>query len=147
MALPTLAEVKTFLRVETSAEDSLIQDFMTQALARIEGWLRRPILSASAAFSGINPASYPVARSIRSGNGLASRYGGTSPAPALDSFADYSARIEPVLRGAMYDMVADKYHNRNPNRSSESSAGFSVSYNKSGIPMRVAEDLDAYRVR
>lgn len=43
MALPTLVELKAYLRVETAAEDTVITDLLSSALAWAESLIGRPI--------------------------------------------------------------------------------------------------------
>ena len=50
MALLTLATTKLYLRKQTTAEDTLIAALLASAIARVEGYLRRPILATSRTF-------------------------------------------------------------------------------------------------
>lgn len=43
MTLPTLTQAKAYLRVQTTAEDTLITDLLTRATAMVQGALGRPI--------------------------------------------------------------------------------------------------------
>jgi hypothetical protein len=45
MSLPTGTDLKTYLRIETTAEDALLDTLVAQATATVEAWLDRPILT------------------------------------------------------------------------------------------------------
>ena len=47
MALPTLNDLKSYLRVETTAEDSLMQALLARAQAMVENWTDTPITAVS----------------------------------------------------------------------------------------------------
>ena len=57
MALPTLAEAKAYLRVETTAEDSVITDLLSSALAWAESLIGRPITAVARTFSALEAAN------------------------------------------------------------------------------------------
>jgi hypothetical protein len=48
MALPTVAELKTYLRIETNAENALLQALLDRAKAQLEIWIDTPITAATA---------------------------------------------------------------------------------------------------
>ena len=43
MALATVADCKAYLRIQGSAEDTLLAGLLTGAIASVEAYLRRPI--------------------------------------------------------------------------------------------------------
>jgi uncharacterized phiE125 gp8 family phage protein len=43
MALPTLTDLKTYLRIESSVEDALLTTLLTRARAQLEAWIDCPI--------------------------------------------------------------------------------------------------------
>jgi hypothetical protein len=45
MSLPTVAELKSYLRIETDAEDALLAALLTRARAMLEGWIDVPIVA------------------------------------------------------------------------------------------------------
>jgi hypothetical protein len=47
MALPTLNDLKSYLRVESTTEDSLMQALLARAQAMVEGWTDTPITALS----------------------------------------------------------------------------------------------------
>lgn len=57
MALPTVTEIKNFLRVETAAEDSVITDLRLSALAWAESLIGRPILKAPRTFGALTSSN------------------------------------------------------------------------------------------
>lgn len=59
MALPTVAELKAYCRVETTAEDTLFAAFLARATALIEGLLGKPIV-ATAQTAIVCPHPHPV---------------------------------------------------------------------------------------
>lgn len=69
----------------------------------------------------------------------------TVPELGLELADDYASTIEPVLSAAILDLASDLYWHRNPNSSSESEAGASVSYAQHGMPPRVVAMLEPYR--
>ena len=61
MALPTVADLKLALRVETDAEDALFTGWLERAQALIEGLLQRPVLAADTAVSHVVvPSCHPL---------------------------------------------------------------------------------------
>lgn len=64
----------------------------------------------------------------------------------LDARADYATAVEPVLFGAILDVVADRHQARNPRATSETDNGISTSYGEYGLPMRVCAKLDPFRM-
>lgn len=51
MSLPTLQDLKGYLRIETAAEDSVITDLLSQALAWAESEIGRPITAEQRTFA------------------------------------------------------------------------------------------------
>lgn len=47
MALPTTADLKTYLRIESNAEDTLLAALLVRAQAMLEGWIDCPIAAES----------------------------------------------------------------------------------------------------
>ena len=47
MALPTTADLKSYLRIETTAEDALLAQLLARAKAMLEGWIDCPITAES----------------------------------------------------------------------------------------------------
>ena len=47
MALPTVSNLKDYLRIETTAEDTLLQALLDRAKAQLEVWIDTPITAAS----------------------------------------------------------------------------------------------------
>lgn len=65
----------------------------------------------------------------------------------LATSSRYAAEFEPIVNGAILDLVADKYHRRNPGASSENAAGgLSRSYFADEIPPAIRARLDALRL-
>lgn len=65
----------------------------------------------------------------------------------LSAHPDYATVIEPVINAAILDLVADKWARRNPAATNESEGGgVSTSYADVGIPARVRETLDPWRM-
>lgn len=65
----------------------------------------------------------------------------------LSAHADYETIIEPIINNAILDIVADKWNRRNPAASQESEGGgVGTSYGPYGIPKRVIEQLDPWRM-
>jgi hypothetical protein len=65
----------------------------------------------------------------------------------LSAHPDYATIIEPIINTAILDLVADKWANRNPNATNESEGGgVSTSYDQVGIPKRVRDELDPWRM-
>lgn len=64
MALPTMTEVKNYLRVQTNAEDSVITDLLASAKAWAETLVGRPITSASRAMTGLTGIRDSYNRSV-----------------------------------------------------------------------------------
>lgn len=48
MALPTVNELKAYLRIETTAEDTLLSALLARAQAMLVGWIDTPIAAVSA---------------------------------------------------------------------------------------------------
>ena len=59
MALPTVAQLKSYLRVETTAEDALFTLWLARATALIEGLLGKPIVAAAQTVIVV-PACHPI---------------------------------------------------------------------------------------
>lgn len=65
----------------------------------------------------------------------------------LDARDDYATAVEPVLFSAILDVVADRYQRRSPAASSETTGGgVSTSYGPYGLPLRVIEQLNPFRM-
>lgn len=47
MALPTATDLKTYLRIETTAEDTLLAALVARAKAMLEGWIDCPLTAES----------------------------------------------------------------------------------------------------
>ena len=59
MALPTVQQLKDYLRVETNAEDGQFTLWLARATALVEGLLGRPIVAVSTE-SIVQPSQHPV---------------------------------------------------------------------------------------
>lgn len=60
--------------------------------------------------------------------------------------SQYASLVEPAINAAALDIVADRWHRRNPTASSESAGGgVSTSYTASGIPIRAAQLLAPWK--
>jgi hypothetical protein len=57
MALPTLDDLKAFLRIETTREDDLLASFLASAIADVRATLRRPIASGAETYTIEDPRS------------------------------------------------------------------------------------------
>lgn len=68
----------------------------------------------------------------------------------LTTYPHYQIQIEPALRQAVMDLVADAFHRRNPDASDErEGGGLWVTYdirNGAGFPTRVVTTLAPYRL-
>ncbi len=65
MALPTVAELKTYLRIETTAEDTLLTALLARAKAQVEIWIDAPITATNVtAVDRANVISGMVATSL-----------------------------------------------------------------------------------
>jgi hypothetical protein len=65
----------------------------------------------------------------------------------LSAHPDYATIIEPIINTAILDLVADKWAHRNPNATNENEGGgVSTSYDQVGIPKRVRDELDHWRM-
>lgn len=65
----------------------------------------------------------------------------------LDARADYTTAVEPILFSAILDVVADRMQRRNPTASSETTGGgVSTSYGEFGLPTRVCQRLNPFRM-
>jgi hypothetical protein len=65
----------------------------------------------------------------------------------LSAHPDYALVIEPVINAAILDIVADRWNRRNPAATSESEGGgVGTSYANVGLPERVKEMLDPWRM-
>jgi pyridoxal/pyridoxine/pyridoxamine kinase len=65
----------------------------------------------------------------------------------LSAHPDYADFIEPVINAAILDIVADRWNRRNPAASNESEGGgVGTSYRGVGIPERVQEMLEPFRM-
>lgn len=63
----------------------------------------------------------------------------------MSAASDYATAIEPVLSGAILDVVADRYQNREPGYSSVSDGPISRTHFRDGLPPRAAEALASFR--
>lgn len=179
MALPTLADAKSYLRIETTAEDALVTDLVAQATGAVQSYVSVPLAAREETFvvegSGIRRAIGIPASALDTGKSItvvdangttldASTYRVDARAGILyaqpgSCFADfpytvtltwglsarldYDTEVEPVLRSAVLDVVADRYQRRNPAATSESSGGgVATAYGPHGMPMRVCQMLD-----
>lgn len=59
MALPTVAQLKSYLKVETTAEDDQFTLWLARATALIEGLLGKPIVAVSTS-TIVQPAQHPI---------------------------------------------------------------------------------------
>jgi hypothetical protein len=58
VALPTLKELKDYLRVEQAAEDSSITDLLSSALSWAESEIKRPIIAEPRTFAALSALLY-----------------------------------------------------------------------------------------
>lgn len=181
MALPTPADAKSYLRIETTAEDTLIGDLVAQATGAVQSYVSVPLVARLETFTvegrGIRHALVLDAESIDASAGVTVVDGNGTTVDAstyrvdartgilyalpgycfvcfpytvtvtwgLSTRLDYAVEVEPVLRAAILDVVADRYQRRNPAASSESSGGgVATAYDPKGMPQRVCDALDPY---
>lgn len=65
----------------------------------------------------------------------------------LDLMPDYATRIEPNLAQAFLDLCADWYQRRNPGALAEGAGGGVITqWQTLGVPKRICEQLDPYRL-
>jgi hypothetical protein len=176
MALPVLADLKSYCRIQTTAEDTMLAGLLGRATAMVEGVLGRPITAAertdvvtlecpatrftlpvwpvaTATLVLTDPnddavveADYTVSMNglVRASAGVtfaAGDYEATYDA-GWSAHPDYGTKYEPILASAILDVAADLYQRRNPAATQETSGGgISVTYDKSGLPMRVMSTL------
>lgn len=197
MALASVSDCKLYLRIQGSAEDTLLAGILASAIASCEAYLRRPIEAEERTFIIDRPSTsayrtdhqlflpiYPVALAdseidaigIVDGDGdtivedvdfrldprtgiiLAlsdgEAFGHFSTFPyvvtatvGLSADPSYADRIEPAINAAIIDLVADRWHRRSPAATNESTGGgVSSSYDGSGLPNRVKEMLEPFRM-
>lgn len=146
MALPTVADVKAYLRIETAAEDTLLTSLLARAIAAVETYLGRPIeVTAGRTFesstSGVTDG-WSVSRSVRYG-GSGSVANTTAAADiadavtvtALATHPDFTTRISAIVNGIILDTVSSWYRQRDPHVSNESAGGgISFTYSGRGLP-------------
>ena len=176
MALPVLADLKSYCRVQTTAEDTMLAALLVRATAMVEGVLGRPITAEertdvvtlecpatrftlpvwpvdTASFALVDPSGDTVPEEnytasvsgiVRGAAGVtfaAGDYEATYDA-GWSAHPDYETKYEPILASAILDVAADLYQRRNPAATQETSGGgISVTYDKSGLPMRVMSTL------
>lgn len=137
MALLTRAEVKAYLKVETDLDDPVLDRLLLGARALVTTYLRRPLDGAgvgtvpSETWQGVSSARGPGVDPVTT----------ISAGPPLTEEPGYTTLVEPVLNDVLMDLVADRWHRRNPAVASESAAGDSVSYDTSSALPKRAEAL------
>jgi gp6-like head-tail connector protein len=159
MPLPDIDLCKSYLRIETTAEDSLVGEFIVEAIAFIESYIGRAILdpNGTRVFGPVRIAM-PVIQGFRlsdSAPNVNMYPAGTDdlgretnlPTPAsvtgplpMSTLPDYAQRWEPLLRRAILDTVAEFWSHRDPMVTNDSSGG-GVSVTRGrlvhGLPPRV----------
>lgn len=62
MALPTVADLKSYLRIESNAENTLLDALLARATAQMEAWMDVPITAVSQTYVDrcVTDADYPV---------------------------------------------------------------------------------------
>lgn len=179
MALPTLAKLKEYLRVETTAEDAVLTDLLAQAIPWAQSLIGIPITAEARTFYNVRPVFvgegvgyglslpvYPalsVGLAVTDANAAAvaganfrldNALGWLVPVTTY-SFADashtvvatvglsahprYAVEIEPRVNALILGLASVLYHERNPNASSLSESGASVSYRDDQIPPRLKQ--------
>lgn len=148
MALPTVVDVRDYLRIEDDTyalEITTITRLLAAAVGAVETFLGVP-LAAGRTFA---PASgqrtgWATVQSARSGNKDAQTSSVRSIAiRPLTEHPDFTARLEVVINQEIIDVVSEYYNRRNPSVASESEAGVSVTYVSEdmqkpvGLPPRV----------
>lgn len=181
MSLPDVDSLKSYLKIEHTAEDALLASLRAEALGKIQTFIGCPVVADERVFfdeaetnaeqaprsllipetpvdvdtlvvkdkddATISAAllrTDPSSGIIRYRDGLTRFTNGPyeiTVEVGLDTLGNYDAEIEPIVSSALRDVVADLYRRRNPAASSETSAGTSVAYHDSGLPLRVAESL------
>lgn len=69
-------------------------------------------------------------------------YSGTATI-GMSAHPDYATDIEPRLNSVLVDIVAEWYQRRNPGAASEADPGVSTSYEMSGLPPRIQQQIRA----
>src|SRR5574340_1185472 len=161
MMLPVAADLKTFLRIETTDEDALVAQLLTRAQAMVETYMGRPLIAVRnlpTVDDAITHELYARVTTLRiaASRGQIVGLPGTSfvhgpytitywAGLSLDPF--YGTRIEPLASAAILDVAADLYQRRNPAASQEAAGGgVSVSYKTDAIPERTCRMLDGLRI-
>ncbi len=143
--LPSVEELKLYLRIKHTAEDVMIEQLRASAVGMIEHFLGRALESGSISWLG-RSSGYRVVTSLRyASEDGAVTVGAHESGRALIEEDGYHTSIEPVLQQAIRDVVADLYARRVTTIASESSAGLSVSYTGEGLSARVRAMLAPFR--
>lgn len=123
----TVAQLRGYLRVETTVEDWLIAELLAESIALLETKLGRPIVGEGRTFGA--SGGYHVHLSARvGGSGSAVHASGGETLAALSEHPDYSTRLVPLINAFVRTVAVDAWQHRNPASTSESTAGVSVSY-------------------
>jgi hypothetical protein len=146
VALPTVQDLKDYLRVQTAAEDALLAQLLTRATAMVETALGLPIASGRSFGGGAARASaYPIIGSLR-GGGVTIGTVSERTITALADHPDYATRLESLASSAIIDVAADLYTHRDPDVTSESEAGASRAFGANGLPPRAERTIQMLRV-
>ncbi len=145
MALVTVNEIRLYVRApnvaEVTAEITLLR---SMAVAAIETELGRAIDGTGRTFG--SPQPWPVFPSFRGpSDGDTTTVTTGTARVALSTLGDYTGRYEGLASSWILDVVADRWRRRNPNATSESAAGISVSYDSEGLPPRVRRSIHRLR--
>lgn len=146
MALPTLADLKLVLRVQSTVEDGLLTQVLARASAIVETAIGYPLtIGRTFARAG---GGWRVLSSLRhepaaAGVAVTSRV--TRTTSALADHPDYATRLEPLVSQAILDVAADLYTHREPDVQSVSDGGASKDYSGDGIPPRAARIIQQLR--
>lgn len=133
MALPDLDLCKAVLKIENTAEDTLVAFYLTSAIAMVETFIRRPIFDPDGERNfGPVRVPYSMVRGLRISDQAPNdrmqfstwdALGRSTNLPdstavlgsgPLSALPDYQARWEPLVSQAILDTVAELYGIRNP---------------------------------
>ena len=119
-SLVSRADFKMYMKIEHTAEDSLLTQILARAHAMVETYLGRTIAGSARTFA-VSGGGFAVVSSFRS-PASETRVASFVRAQAspLDALPDYAERIQYVIAAAVLDVAADIYARRVTSISSES---------------------------
>lgn len=137
----TVAQLRNYLRAESTVEDSLLGELIAESIALLETKLGRAVVGTGRTYGAMQ--GYAVHLSARYGEGgSAVHAGGSDTLPALSELSDYHSRLVPMVNAFVRAVAADVYEHRNASSTSESTAGVNVSYGDYELPPRAVGILN-----